>query len=591
MAHITIKLRPGVNTQYSAILAEAQVVISQLIRWRDGLLQKVGGWMAAAVTTFLGVCRGMHSWEQLNGLLDMGIGTHLKLFLFQGGAYFDLTPVRASGTLGNNPFTTTNTSNLVSVASTAHGLSVNDFVELAGATTFNNVTMNGEFQVVSVTDANNYVIQSATVANASGAGGGNAVTFSYLLPVGLKDTAFVASTGFGAGGFGSGPFGGTAGIAQLCRVWFIDNWGEFMLACPQNGGIYQWQPSSGTATRATALTNAPAFNTCMMVSAATQQVIAGGSTVGGVQDPMLVAWSDVGNNTVWTASATNQAGTFRLTRGSRIVGMVGAGLTNLIWTNEGLWVMQYIGFPLVYSFVEVGFNCGLIAPKAAASVPNGVYWMDPAFNFWLYNGSTQPVDCWVRDQLFGNCNLLQVNKIFCAVDSNWNEIWWFYPSLNSVEIDSYVKFNYVENVWDYGTLQRTAWEPPITFPYPMATDANAVLYNHELGVDNNGAPMDSFAQTGYFADREGEEFMEVKRLFPDFKTWVGPLNASVLAIDYPDDNPRTFGPYAMIPGVTEHVITRVRGRGVALRIESNVLGGNYRWAGLRARTQPAGRRR
>jgi hypothetical protein len=380
MALRTLIIRPGVNTQFTPTLLEAGWSTSQLIRFRDGLLQKIGGWARAAQPAFTGVCRGLHSWTQINGLVDMGVGTHLKLWLFQLGSFYDLTPVRVSGTLGSNPFTTTGGSAVVTVASPAHGLSVGDFVELAGAAGFNNVTMNGEFQVNTLVDVNTYTLIAATSASTGGAGGGAAVGFTYLLPIGTADTVFLQ--GYGAGPFGAGAYGqaGAGGYASLSGLWVIDNWGEFMLACPQNGGIYQWRPQDTTATRATALANAPLFSAGILVASSQQQVIAFGAETGGTQDPMLVRFSDVGNNTVWTASATNQAGSFRLSRGSKIVGALGSALTILLWTNEGLWLMQYIGPPLVYSFVQVGFGSGLIAPKAAASTPRGVFWMSPAWS-------------------------------------------------------------------------------------------------------------------------------------------------------------------------------------------------------------------
>jgi hypothetical protein len=590
MPLVPIKIRPGVNTQATPTLLEAGFAQSNLIRFRDGLLQKMGGWAKAVQAPFAGICRGLHSWAQLNGFIDLAIGTHLKLFLLQGGQFFDLTPVRASGTSASSFYTTTQGSAAVNVNIAGHGASAGDFFEALTAQTANGVTIAGEYTVASVVDVNNFTITAANPATASGSFG-SGTQWQLLLPVGQQDTVFLA--GYGTGGYGQGPYGiGTASIfATLCRLWFIDNWGEFMLAAPQNLGIYQWQPSSGTATRASVLTNAPLFNAFMLVAVPQQQVVALGAETGGTQDPLLIRWSDVGNNTSWTATATNQAGSYRLPRGSKIIGGLAAQLSIMVWTDEGLWLMQYIGPPLVYSFTQVGQKCGLIAPKAAAATPGGFFWMDPGFNIYAYGGAVEPVPCLVRDRIFGNCNPAQTNKIFAAVNTQFNEVAWYYPSLNASEIDSYVKYNYVERLWDYGSLARTAWEDRGAFALPMATDPNSFLYNHETGVDADGMPMDCFAQTGYLALGEGDQFMTVKEIVPDFNTFAGQLALSVLTLDHPNsDAPVQAGPFPVAAGATANVTLKARGRGAALRLESNMLGGNFRLGDLRARIAASGRR-
>jgi hypothetical protein len=255
--------------------------------------------------------------------------------------------------------------------------------------------------------------------------------------------------------------------------------------------------------------------------------------------------------------------------------------------------MQYQGLPFVYGFTQIGFGCGLVAPKAAASTPFGVFWMESGFNFFVYDGSVRPLDCLVRDKIFGNVNLTQINKIHAGLNSGFNEVFWFYPSLNSAEIDSYLKYNYVEHVWDYGQLSRTAWEDHENFLFPMATDANGFLYNHEAGVDADGAPMDAFAQTGYMMLGEGDDLMFVERLIPDLATFAGPLQVTVFATDHPNTDsaaPIQYGPFTVTPGTTPYLGIRARGRGVALKLESNVLGGNFRLGATRARIAPAGRR-
>lgn len=827
MPLVPLKIRPGVNTQFTGTLLEAGWLASQLVRFRDGLLQKIGGWAIVAQTGFSGICRGLHSWTQIDGLLDLAVGTHLKLWLYQLGSLYDLTPVQNSGTSAGSFYTTTSGSNLVEVAITLHGAATGDFYEALTSVTGGGVTISGEY-VVTVVDVNHFTITAGNAAT-SGTSFGSGVNWQLLLSVGLADTTLLQ--GFGTGAYGGGPYGETtgSGAAELCRLWFIDNWGEFMLACPQNAGIYQWEPASGTTTRASIIATAPTANAGILVALPQQQAIAFGTNQGvGAQDPMLVAWSDVGDNTEWTASTTNQAGTYRLPRGSRIVGAQGGPLVVLLWTNEGLWLMQYVGLPFVYSFTQVGFGCGLIAPKAAASTPFGVFWMESSGNFYGYNGSVSPIECTVRDQVYGNINTQQPNKIFAGVNAAWNEVFWFYPSLNSTEIDSYVKYNYAEQLWDYGKLARTAWEDSRNFPTPMATfpgtlqsttsiileagsppwqvpanwnnldnlvecigeggngfrgnsgggggagayaatpnivltpgafipvtigaggtatdtsfnsgqiiakagasapntaggsggqasacvgitkfsggnggnatplsgqgaggggaagpngaglngansttspgggggadagfggeggspyqtgslaesgdewgavgsggggggntggqagpaggggnfggggggaggpnpggpgapgairityNTGSLLYAHETGTDAAGAPMDSWAQTGEIMIAEGDQISFMERLLPDFATFVGPIAISAFTLDYPNsDTPVQSGPFTVTPGVTPYVIVRARGRGVALKLESNVLGGNFRLGNLRAKITAAGRR-
>ena len=590
MPLVPLKIRAGVNTQFTGTLLEAGWLASQLIRFRDGLLQKIGGWTKAAQTGFGGVCRGLHSWTQIDGLLNLAVGTHLKLWLYQLGSFYDLTPVQNSGTSADSFYTTTSGSNAVGVAITSHGASTGDFYEALTSASGGGVTISGEYQVA-VIDVNHFTIAAANNATSTASFGGG-VDWQLLLSIGQQDTIF--EQGYGSGPYGNGPFGESigSGYAVLCRLWFVDNWGEFLLACPQNGAIYQWEPSSGTTTRAAVIATAPTANAGILVALPQQQVVAFGSNQGvSEQDPMLVAFSDVGDNTDWTASTTNQAGTYRLPRGSRIVGALGSPLAILLWTNEGLWIMQYVGLPFVYSFTQVGFGCGLIAPKAAASTPFGVFWMESTGNFYSYNGSVAPVDCLVRDQVFDNINEAQANKIFAALNSAWNEVFWFYPSLDSVEIDSYVKYNYAEQLWDYGTLARTAWEDHENFPLPLATDPTGYLYTHEVGNDADGMPMDAWAETGYVMIAEGDDVAFVERVLPDFASFQGSIALSVFAVDYPNsDTPLEGGPFTVIPGVTPYVITRLRGRGIALKLESNVLGGDFRLGKLRAKIVSAGKR-
>jgi len=511
-------------------------------------------------------------------------------------------------------FTTTLNSITVTVNLPAFTYAVGDTFPVLVPTTVGGITFYGNYIVQSLVDANDFTILADTPATSAATGtlNGGLARFVYSFGQG----ALPAGTGYGVGGYGVGGYGSgtpitpSAGTPIDAIDWTLDNWGETLIACPdrmapadgtQFQPIYQW---SETASEATIITAAPPVNDGIFVAMPQRQIVAWGSTQTGIQDPLLVNWCDVGNYNQWIALVTNQAGSYRIPKGSRIVGCLQGPQQAIIWTDIDCWSMQYIGPPYVYSFNEIGTGCGLIARKAAASFNGIYYWMGASQFFSLSSYGVQPVPCSVWDVVFQNMNTAidpatgvpNTSKIRVAVNSRFGEIGWYYPSASGDgEIDSYVKFNVQLNLWDYGSLGRTAWVDQSVLGPPIGADPTTLyLYQHETSNDAAGQAMMPYFQTGYFALSEGDWKTFVDWVWPDMK-W-GTYNAtnsatvqiSFYVVDYPGDTPTVYGPYSVTQS-TEYFYTRFRGRLVSIRIASSDQGTFWRIGLLRYRFAPDGK--
>src|SRR5882672_9952193 len=467
-------------------------------------------------------------------------------------------------------------------------------------TSVGGITFYGNYVVQSLIDVNNFTIIANTAATSSATGtlNGGLAQFIYSLGQG----AIPGGTGYGIGPYGGGGYGtGTpivpqAGTAINAIDWTLDNWGEILIACaiqPVGGTpfqpIYQWDPGQPTAT---VIEAGPVVNDGIFVAMPQRQIVAWGSTQTGIQDPLLVRWCDVGNFNVWTATVTNQAGSYRIPKGSRIVGALQGPQQGLILTDIDAWSMQYIGPPFVYSFNEIGTGCGLIARKAAAFF-NGIgYWMGYSQFYRLSANGVEIMPCSVWDVVFQNIDRANVRKIRVAVNSLFGEIQWFYPSLSGGgEVDSYVKFNpYVNGgVWDFGLLGRTAWVDQSVLGPPVGADPTTLyLYQHETSNDADGQAMNPSFQTGYYAIAEGDNKTFIDLIWPDMKwgQYNQAQNATVkitfYVVDYPGDTPTAYGPYS-VTKATQFFNTRLRGRLVSVNISSDDLGSFWRIGALRYR--------
>lgn len=395
--------------------------------------------------------------------------------------------------------------------------------------------------------------------------------------------------------------------------WSLDNWGQILLACPAymrysdstsetrtGGAIYQWLPSAGNPD-ATVIPQAPPVNDGMFVAMPQRQIVAWGSTFTGIQDPLLIRWCDIENYSVWAANLTNQAGSYRIPKGSKIVSCIQGPQQGLVWTDIAVWAMQYIGAPYVYSFNEIGNGCGLIGRKAATSMNGVVYWMSQSQFFQLSGSGVQPIPCPVWDVIFQDLDTTNLDKIRVAANSRFGEISWFYPTMsNGGEVSHYVKYNIYLNQWDYGTMGRTAWINQSVFGPPIGASADNLIVQHETSSNavnavGNPVAMDSFFETGYFQLNDGDLLTFIDQFWPDAK-WgyygsddqSASLSITFKVSDYSGRTPVVHGPY-VVDRTTDYITPRFRGRLVAIRVESNNVGTFWRLGNMRYRWQPDGK--
>lgn len=409
-----------------------------------------------------------------------------------------------------------------------------------------------------------------------------------------------AGTGYGIGGYGIGGYG--TGVAPTTGTgtpinaidWTLDNWGQILIACPLDGPIYNWNPTTNQ-TVATTIVNAPSVNEGIFVAMPQRQIIAWGSTFDGVKDPLLIRWCDVNNYDVWLAQITNQAGSYRLPKGSKIIQCLQGPQQGLIWTDLGLWAMQYSGPPYVYQFNEVGTNCGLIGRKAAGTMNGAVYWMGQSQFYRLSGNGVEPVRCPVWDVAFQDLDRNNVNKIRIATNSRFGEVTWYYPTTsNGGEVSHYVKYNVLLDQWDYGTLARTAWINESVLGPPIGAAPNQYIYQHETSTDADDQPMVSYFQTGYFVLNEADVKMFVDQVWPDAKwgyyggSQGANLKLTFYIADYPTSTPIAYGPYTLTDAV-DYITPRFRGRLVSIRIESDDIGSFWRLGNIRYRYQQDGK--
>lgn len=475
-------------------------------------------------------------------------------------------------------FTTTAGSNVVTVTLPDYPYTVDISFPILLSTLVGGITLYGNYIIQSLVDANNFTIQAATIATSNDTETLNGGVYVFIY-----------------GGNGD-P---TSAVPISAGDWTLDNFGEDLIACatqtndPVTGVPYQpiyiWNENQ--TAPATVIATAPPVNDGVFVAMPQRQIVAWGSTQTGVQDPLLINWCDVNNPNQWIALVTNQAGSYRIPKGSKIMGGMQGPQQGIIWTDIDVWSMQYIGPPYVYSFNEIGTGCGLIGRKAAGSLNGIYYWMGPAQFYSLSASGVQPILCTVWDAVFQNLDQNNLYKIRCAVNSRFGEVQWFYPSVSggTGEIDSYVKYNAYLNVWDYGTLGRTAWVDQSVLGPPIGADPSTLLlYQHETSNDADGLAMLPFFQTGYFTLAEGDFKTFIDLIWPDFKwgfydaTPSATVQISFYCKNYPGDAPVVFGPYS-VTQATKFFNTRLRARLVSVRISSSDLGSFWRIGALRYR--------
>ena len=704
-----LQFRPGVNREGTTLSNEGGWFDCDKIRFRSGYPEKIGGWAALTYSTFLGVCRSLWNWVTLGNYNLIGIGTHLKFYVYNGGVYNDITPIRlvtgpaatpptASPTFStgyatlastisatDTTLTLTSGTNFVSAngliligtekisyaslsgttltgcvrgvdgttaathaSGTAVGsyrvivndssvsaLQVGDFVTFTGAATVGGLTLNNEYEIGTLLSGTSYVITAASAASSSVTNGGGASTNAYY-QLGIGYPIYTTGAGWGTGPWSRGTWGSgyTTGIGLQLRLWTQANYGQDLLFGPRGGAIYLYQPGSGSPifNRGTKVEgiDVPAFVNEIMVSDATRIVIAFGCNDYGpyastTQDPMLIRWSAQEDYTNWSPSATNQAGSYRLSHGSYIVGAMQTRQEILVWTDAAVYSMQYLGPPYVYGFTYLADNTSIVSPNAMATAAGVTYWMG-VDKFYVYSGRVETLPCAVRAYVYDDINMTQAFQFFASTNEGFSEIWWFYCSISGPDgtgtrsnpntvIDRYVVFNYLDRVWYYGTMQRTAWiDSPIS-QYPIAATYGGLLVNHEAAVDdgttNPPSPISCYVQSSDFDIGDGHNYGFVWQIIPDI-TFNG-SNASAAnnptaqftvrprrnpGADYgTSDTPNVVSTqdYSQqntynVQQFTQVVNARLRGRQMAFRVSSNKIGTQWQLGTPRINIRPDGRK-
>jgi len=755
-----IKFRPGVNRESTSFADQQGWFDSDLIRFRKGYPEKIGGWVKVGGSSVAGTVRSLKVWVTLSALKLMGVGTTSKFYIEQGTSYNDITPIRSTATLGADPITTGDAgSGVVTVTAAGHGAGAGDYVTFSGATTVDGLTiaqLNKEHVITEVVSSGSYKLDTGAAASSGGtSGGGSAVIANYQISVGSA-TLTLNGPGWGAGYFGGetltyslttlngaindsvtsviltsasnfeaaasttgaavavvdesisvanssgfpekgtvkinsenvtygtnvgnvlgdltrgadgttiaihgsgdavtfvgliqvdneliqytgkssetlnagvvrGTRGTTAaahsdgalvkeangfygwgdavepfGIAANARLWSQDNWGEDLVINVRDSTVYYWDATLGLSSRAVALSalsgssGAPTISRQVLVSDTDRHVICmGANTIGTtVQDLMLVRWSDQENAVDWTPTATNTAGSLRLSSGSEIITAVETRQQILIWTDASLYSMRFVGPPFTFSITLLANNVSIISPNAVVSVGDRVYWMDTE-NFFMYGGQMQTIPCTVLRYVFDDINLEQRSQFFAGSNRMFNEVFWFYCSSDSASIDRYAKFNYADNTWDIGSLSRTAWVDLGLHENPRAAgeyqDANFV-YTHETGTTADGEAMAPFIESSVFSIGDGDQFSFISRIIPDLDLTSSDASTSVNYIiktrNYPGEDLSTSSTSA-VTSTTQQSFVRSRARSAALRIESSASDIAWTLGDVRLDVRPDGRR-
>ena len=692
-----VLLKPGVNRENTRYTTEGGWYEGNNVRFRQGNPEIIGGWTPFSLNTFVGVCRSLWNWATLGSVNLIGVGTNLKFYIEEGGFFNDVTPIRATTTLGANPFTGDGTTTVV-VTAASHGAVNGDYVTFSGVTGTYASLLNAQYQITFI-NANSYSITTAS-AVAAGATGGAAVVAAYQLNTGPAYT--IPLSGWGAGSWGAGTWGVGGTSNTGIRLWSQMNYGQDLIFGPRGGGIYYWNATSGvtvrgvnlntlggTVTFTVASPTVATFTTVLTEGTAVQFSVSSGGTlptgissattyylinVNGVtanlidssgnlinvtvagsgtfsvsllvdvptvqnvisisdtsrfvfamgcndygsvvQDPMLIRWSDQDNPYVWTPDATNQAGSVRLSHGTEIVTAIQTRQEVVTFTDTAVYSLQYLGPPVVWSSQILGDNVSIAGPNATALASGVIYWMG-VDKFYAYDGRVNTLNCDLRRHVFNDFNLSQRAQVYAGTNEAFNEVWWFYCSANSTLIDKYVVYNYLEKIWYYGTMSRTAWLDSGLLSYPIATNYNSTtqvgrLINHESGLNDNtdgtNYAIDAYISSSEFDIGDGHNFGFVWRMLPDLTfsnsaneptsgnsprvtmTLYGLYNSGSGSVVNASGLVAKSSTYVITEEFTGQIFTRLRGRQMIYKIASNQINTCWQLGAPRIDIKPDGRR-
>ncbi len=612
-----LQVAPGIDKQNTEYGAEGRWVDSDNVRFRYGQPEKIGGWTKVTSDALLGSTRAILTWSDLSSVNHAMYGTNKKLYAYSENSYADITPTRGTGSI--TQFATTSGSTTVTVTDADHGALVGDHVTISSVSGaiggLTQANLQNEFEIQTATD-DTYTIVAPAAASSSATGA--TATATYEINSGPATSIY--GYGWGAGTWSRSTWNstregltGAEGVLLQSTKWSLDNWGEDVLAQKFDGSIYYWDTSAGLSSNLasrTNVSNAPTKSRFMIVSGDDRHVICFGTetTIGttSTQDNMFIRWSDQESTSDWTPTSTNTAGSQRLTSGNKINAAVRSRGAVLVWTDTALYQMQFIGPPFTFGFKQLGSNCGAVGINAAVDVSGISYWMGND-SFFRFDGAVKKIPCSVQDYVFDDINVNATGDVFCATNTDFNEVMWFYPSADSLQIDRHVTFNYAENLWYTGSLSRSTWADRSVYSNPYATEFDSsdttatistiygnkagrtFVYAHEEGVNDAGSAMTAYIESGDIDIADGDNFMSISRFIPDFKNQVGEVDVTVKSRPYPATTQTTHGPFAIATTTTKQD-TRIRGRQLALRVSSDAVDDKWRYGTLRFDGKPDGMR-
>lgn len=615
MTMIKLQFRSGVNRDITNYSGEGGWWACDKVRFKGGFPKKIGGWAKETPTSIYGVCRNMLVWTTTYSDNLLALGTNNKLYIESAGYYNDITPLRVTNPTYDTPDTdnclsTTISSNVVVVALTGHGAETGDFITISGADAIGGIPaaqINTGHQIT-VINANSFSFTTTSNATSTVASGGGAVIIiNFQLEPGSATGTYGYGWGTGTWGREAWGLGSTTPVAIAQRDWFLDNFDNDLVANIRNGGAYYWARGTNTdpafttpAIRLQDYADDEGFDASavpvkvmqLMVSQQDKHLIAFGavpygSTNANDFDPLLIRWADQDTPGNWTPGVTTSAGDLRISRGSRIVRAIPSRQEILVFTDSNLYSLQFLGTTDVYGLQEYASNISIASPRAVATVSNLTVWMG-LDKFYAYTGRAETLPCTISDYVFDNLNVGQSQQIVCGTNEEWDEVWWFYPSGDSVYNNAYVVFNYVDNIWYYGNLERDSWLDTPLRGKPLATNTSdsgvtSYLYSHETGSDADGAAMEAYIESNDFDVEDGEKYILTNRLIPDVRFSGSAAQNPEVTMEI---RPRRFpgGAYTSdaadsqaiiqtsVDQYTEQVFIRARARQMAFKLMSTDLG-------------------
>lgn len=644
MPFIKLQFKPGVNRDQTDYSGEGGWWECDKIRFRSGYPEKLGGWVKTTTSPFIGYCRQMWNWVTTYTDNFLALGTEAKAYIEVSGNYYDITPLRDTNPTLSPPATNNCISTAigtktitVNLGATAHGASTGDYVQIAGVVGTGSPQKIGGIPITEINDNHKITVTSAyaftftvsttTATSSATSTGGTAITIGFEVSPGYGVTLIGYGWGVGSWGRNAWGTGATTPVVQTQRDWWFDNFDNDLVMNIRNGEGYWWQrgtatdPASALATKAIRLKDyaiaqgfdgnaVPSQIMQLMVSQQDRHLIAFGAVPYGSTstsdfDPMLIRWADQDTPGDWTPSATNSAGDLRVSRGSRIVRGLATRQEILVWTDSNLYTLQFLGTTDVFSLQEYADNVSVMSPRCMASAANITYWMGQD-KFYAYTGRVETLPCSLRDHVFNNINLNQAAQVICGTNEQWNEVWWFYPTADSDYNNAYVVYNHLERIWYYGTMERTGWLDTPLRHWPQATNttggtSDGYLYEHENGLDADGAPLVSYIQSNDFDIDDGDNFMLTRRIIPDISFDDSTATAPEVTLElrhrnFPgstlqtedEDNARVIA--TSVTQYTAQVFIRARARQMALKIISENLGVQWQLGAPRLDARQDGRR-